>query len=66
MTVIATDGESMAGDSLTTASGQIVAYRAKVVQFADGRIAGACGDTTECRKLMASDRFPFGFLPRFC
>lgn len=52
MTVIATDGESMAGDSLTTASGQIVAYRAKVVQFADGRIAGACGDTTECRKLM--------------
>ena len=52
MTVIATDGQSMAGDSLTTSGTQIVAYRQKVFQFADGRIAGACGDTTECRKLM--------------
>ena len=52
MTVIATDGESMAGDSLTTAGNQVVAFRQKVFKFADGRIAGACGDTTECRKLM--------------
>jgi ATP-dependent protease HslVU (ClpYQ) peptidase subunit len=42
----------MAGDSLTTAGSQIVAYATKVYKFKDGRIAGACGDSTECRKLM--------------
>ena len=52
MTVIATDGESMAGDSLTTAGTQIAAYAPKVHKFPDGRIAGSSGDTTECRKLI--------------
>lgn len=52
MTVIATDGESMAGDSLTTAGNQVVARGPKVHKLSDGRIVGACGDTTECRALV--------------
>ena len=40
----------MAGDSLTSANGYILAYGQKVHRSADGRIFGCSGLTTDCRK----------------
>lgn len=42
MTTIATDGKSMAGDSLTTAGSERVAYKQKIIRLKDGRIIGCC------------------------
>lgn len=52
MTVIATDGRTMAGDSMTSASGQIMRFQQKVHRLKDGRVAGACGLTTDCQQLI--------------
>lgn len=52
MTVIATDGRTMAGDTMTSFSGEIGRFAPKIHQLKDGRIAGACGITTECIKLI--------------
>ena len=52
MTVIATDGKSMAGDSYTTAHAQLLRTARKVHRLKDGRIAGACGTTTDCLALI--------------
>ena len=52
MTTIATDGKSMAGDSLTTAGSLAVRHAPKVHRLSDGRIVGACGITAECVKII--------------
>ena len=52
MTTIATDGKSMAGDSLTTAGTHAVRHAPKVHRLKDGRIVGACGLTAECLKIV--------------
>lgn len=52
MTVIATDGNSVAGDSYSTCQGQLLACRQKVHRLKDGRIVGACGPTTDCVQLV--------------
>ena len=43
MTTIACDGKSMAGDTLCTANGSVVAYHRKIERLSDGRIVGSCG-----------------------
>lgn len=43
MTAIATDGKSMAGDSLITAGKERVGFKVKVVRLKDGRIVGCSG-----------------------
>ena len=48
MTTIACDGKSMAGDTLCTANGSVVAYHRKIERLSDGRIVGSCGDATQC------------------
>lgn len=50
MTTIATDGKSMAGDTLTSAGGCVTRFAPKVFRTADGRIFGCCGDSTESIK----------------
>lgn len=46
MTVIATDGQSMAGDGLCTGNGLKHSFAvAKVRKLSGGRIVGMCGDT---------------------
>jgi ATP-dependent protease HslVU (ClpYQ) peptidase subunit len=53
VTVIATDGRSMAGDSYTSCGeGQLLATRRKVHRLKDGRIVGAAGPTTDCIRLL--------------
>jgi ATP-dependent protease HslVU (ClpYQ) peptidase subunit len=48
MTTIATDGQTMAGDSLTTAGGQVVFDRSvKVRRMKDGTVIGCSGNVTE-------------------
>lgn len=49
MTTIATDGVTIAGDGRVTAGDRIVSDSAvKLVRLADGRVAGCCGDTSDC------------------
>lgn len=43
MTTIATDGKTMAGDSLTAAGGDVWLYAPKVGRAADGSVFGGCG-----------------------
>lgn len=50
MTTIATDGRTMAGDSLSTAEGERVAIQQKVHRLKDGRIIGCCGCAIEITK----------------
>ena len=50
MTTIATDGKSMAGDSLSSANGMVKAWRRKIHRAPDGRIFGCCGLSTEALK----------------
>lgn len=45
MTTIATDGRTMAAESMVSAGGNVVAYTAKVFKAADGRIYATCGDS---------------------
>lgn len=52
MTVIATDGKTMAGDAFSTSNGTLLSTGRKVHCLKDGRIAGASGPTTECIKLI--------------
>lgn len=52
MTVIATDGRTMAGDTLATCKGYLMSRAPKVHRLKDGRIVGASGPTTECRMLV--------------
>lgn len=47
MTTIATDGKSMAGDSLVTANSERVGFAIKVRRAKDGRIFGCCGDAAD-------------------
>lgn len=53
MTTIATDGKSMAGDSLTTCGGYISRYASKVFRAPDGRIFGGCGPVVDCLKFQS-------------
>lgn len=53
MTTIATDGKSMAGDSLTSGSNTILRFAPKVLKAPDGRIFGCCGLVTDCLKFQA-------------
>lgn len=48
MTTIATDGKSMAADSLITAGPERVGYTTKVHRSKDGRIFGCAGPSTDC------------------
>lgn len=50
MTTIATDGETMAGDTLTTAGSYIVRTATKVLRAKDGRIFGCCGPVVDAVK----------------
>ena len=52
MTAIATDGKSMAGDTLGTCKGFLMSRKKKVHKLSDGRIVGASGPTTECQMLV--------------
>lgn len=52
MTVIATDGRTMAADTLITCKGQLLARKQKVRRLNDGRIVGAAGSTAECQMLV--------------
>ena len=52
MTVIATDGKSMAGDTLATCKGFLMGRHKKVRRLRDGRIVGASGPTTDCQMLV--------------
>jgi hypothetical protein len=49
LTTIATDGKSMAGDTLTS-NGHIFGFGEKIFRAPDGRIFGACGETAQCIK----------------
>ncbi len=49
MTTIATDGKSMAGDSMTSAGGEVTMLAPKVHRMDNGSIIGCAGDTTDCR-----------------
>lgn len=53
MTTIATDGKSMAGDTLTSAGGYVVRYSPKVHRGKDGRIFGCCGPSVDAAKFQA-------------
>jgi hypothetical protein len=53
MTTIATDGKSMAGDTLTTAGGYVVRHATKVFRTGDGRIFGCCGPSVDTLKFRA-------------
>jgi ATP-dependent protease HslVU (ClpYQ) peptidase subunit len=50
MTTIATDGHSMAGDTLTCASTIMVRHAVKVFRCQNGQIFGCCGATTDAIK----------------
>ena len=47
MTTIATDGKTMAGDSLTSAKTERLAYGPKIHRAADGSVFGCSGITTK-------------------
>lgn len=48
MTTIATDGHSMAADSLSTAGGERVAFPQKLHRASDGRLFGSAGPSADC------------------
>lgn len=48
MTTIATDGRSMASDSLVTAGEERVAYSQKIERTPDGRLFGSAGPSVDC------------------
>lgn len=50
MTTIATDGRTLAADSLCTGGGQVLAHHAKVHRLPDDRVFAACGDVEDCIK----------------
>lgn len=50
MTTIATDGISMAGDTLMSASGHVFGQVLKVHRAPDDRIYGCCGSSADCQK----------------
>ena len=53
MTTVATDGRTMAGDSLTNAGGIVTRLAPKVHRLPDGRIFGCSGVTVDCLKFEA-------------
>lgn len=53
MTTIATDGKTMAGDSLTTGGGYVCRFAPKVFKAPDGRIFGGCGPVVDCLKFQS-------------
>jgi ATP-dependent protease HslVU (ClpYQ) peptidase subunit len=52
VTVIATDGRVMAGDSFSTSQGQLLRKAKKVHRLKDGRIVGCSGPTTDCIQIV--------------
>lgn len=50
MTTIATDGKSMAGDSLSCAGSMIFRHAPKVSRAPNGELFGCCGPTTDAMK----------------
>lgn len=48
MTTIATDGRSMAADSLVTSGGERVGFTVKVQKTRDGTVFGSCGPSVDC------------------
>lgn len=65
MTTIATDGLSMAGDSLVTAGKEVVGYTVKVVRLKDGRIVGTSGCCFQTVKFVEYLENPKGKKPEF-